>query len=66
MLWSQKAETGVKAPANSLKAIADDLNPIPFSLTEVKSEDGETPPQTTATARPASVTRMSVQDAHRS
>ena len=31
---------------NSLEGIADDLTNVPFSLQDVKSEDGETPPPT--------------------
>lgn len=33
---------------NSLEGIADDLTALPFTIQEVKSEDGETPPPTSA------------------
>lgn len=46
IVWS-KSETKVPLPSvNSLEGIADDLANVPFSLQDVKSEDGETPPPT--------------------
>lgn len=41
-VWSQPANNGLH-PINSLEGIADDLQ-LPFTLQEVKSEDGATPP----------------------
>jgi serine/arginine repetitive matrix protein 2 len=46
IVWS-KSETKDPLPSvNSLEGIADDLANVPFSLQDVKSEDGETPPPT--------------------
>ncbi|THH19734.1 hypothetical protein EW146_g1504 [Bondarzewia mesenterica] len=66
LLWSQTS-TKAEAPAiNSLEGIADDLQSVPFTLQEVKSEDGETPPPT-ASRPPTSggPSRMSLHDVTR-
>ncbi|KAI8995372.1 hypothetical protein BD414DRAFT_479342 [Trametes punicea] len=44
-VWSQTSDKAQIQPVNSLKGIADDLTGVPFSLQDVKSDDGETPPQ---------------------
>jgi serine/arginine repetitive matrix protein 2 len=46
---------------NSLEGIADDLTGLPFTLQDVKSEDGETPPPTSS----AAPSRMSLHDVTR-
>ncbi|KAF7306641.1 hypothetical protein MIND_00455600 [Mycena indigotica] len=51
-VWSQSSNQA--APVNSLEGIADDLTAIPFTLQDVKSEDGGTPPPT-ATSQPLQV-----------
>jgi serine/arginine repetitive matrix protein 2 len=56
-VWSQ---TSNKPSVNSLEGIGDDLPGLPFTLNDVKSEDGETPPPT---AVPSS--RMSIHDVRR-
>ncbi|KAI0639145.1 hypothetical protein C8Q77DRAFT_1044914 [Trametes polyzona] len=43
-VWSQTSDKAQIQPVNSLKGIADDLTGVPFTLQDVKSEDGETPP----------------------
>ncbi|KAH9853130.1 hypothetical protein C2E23DRAFT_894867 [Lenzites betulinus] len=43
-VWSQTSDKAQIQPVNSLKSIADDLTAVPFTLQEVKSDDGETPP----------------------
>ncbi|KZT06357.1 uncharacterized protein LAESUDRAFT_192554 [Laetiporus sulphureus 93-53] len=43
-VWSQTSDKADVPSVNSLKGIADDLTAVPFTLHEVKSEDGETPP----------------------
>ncbi|KAI0374436.1 hypothetical protein BV20DRAFT_987685 [Pilatotrama ljubarskyi] len=43
-VWSQTSDKAQNQPVNSLKGIADDLTGVPFSLQDVKSDDGETPP----------------------
>ncbi|TFK41350.1 hypothetical protein BDQ12DRAFT_436340 [Crucibulum laeve] len=43
-LWSQNTDKAGFHPINSLKGIADDLTALPFTIQDVKSEDGETPP----------------------
>lgn len=43
-VWSQTAAQEALPVVNSLEGIADDLTAVPFTLQEVKSEDGETPP----------------------
>ena len=44
LLWSQTSEKADIPGVNSLEGITDDLPSVPFTLQEVKSEDGETPP----------------------
>ena len=46
---------------NSLEGIADDLTALPFTIQEVKSEDGETPPPTSA----AVASKISIHDVTR-
>ncbi|KAJ7071535.1 hypothetical protein C8F01DRAFT_439702 [Mycena amicta] len=60
-VWSQSSNKAT--PVNSLEGIADDLTAIPFTLQEVKSEDGGTPPPTTTTSTASS--RMSLHDVTR-
>ncbi|CCM01645.1 uncharacterized protein FIBRA_03706 [Fibroporia radiculosa] len=43
-LWSQTSNKAELPSINSLEGIADDLTAVPFTLHEVKSEDGGTPP----------------------
>ena len=43
-VWSQTSNKAGLHPVNSLEGIADDLTALPFTLQDVKSEDGETPP----------------------
>ena len=43
-VWSQTPDKAHIQPINSLKGIADDLTSVPFSLQDVKSDGGETPP----------------------
>jgi serine/arginine repetitive matrix protein 2 len=46
IVWS-KSETKDELPSiNSLEGIADDFTTVPFTIQDVKSEDGETPPPT--------------------
>ncbi|KAF9243884.1 hypothetical protein BU15DRAFT_71996 [Melanogaster broomeanus] len=47
-VWSQAADKEPLTAVNSLEGIADDLTALPFTIQEVKSEDGETPPPTSA------------------
>jgi hypothetical protein len=61
-VWSQVSEKGHTPTSNSLKAIGDDLPAIPFTLQDVKSEDGGTPPPT---GSGASSRTMSLQDVTR-
>lgn len=60
VVWSQVSEKSNIPAANSLKGINDDLTAIPFSLHDVKSEDGGTPPPGSG---PSS--RMSIHDVTR-
>lgn len=46
IVWSKSGGDDPLPSVNSLKGIADDLTNVPFSLQDVKSEDGETPPPT--------------------
>jgi serine/arginine repetitive matrix protein 2 len=46
---------------NSLEGIADDLTALPFTLQDVKSEDGETPPP----SLPSAPSRMSIHEVTR-
>ncbi|KAF9270486.1 hypothetical protein L218DRAFT_36721 [Marasmius fiardii PR-910] len=57
-VWSQPSNKSALHPVNSLEGIADDLTALPFTLQDVKSEDGETPPPTMSTAP----SRMSLHD----
>ncbi|KAG5639296.1 hypothetical protein H0H81_004498 [Sphagnurus paluster] len=43
-VWSQTSNKAGSHGVNSLEGIADDLTALPFTLQDVKSEDGETPP----------------------
>ncbi|KIJ68652.1 hypothetical protein HYDPIDRAFT_24910 [Hydnomerulius pinastri MD-312] len=47
-VWSQAADKEPVPAVNSLEGIADDLTALPFTIQEVKSEDGETPPPTSS------------------
>lgn len=60
-VWSQASDKARVHAVNSLEGIADDLTGLPFTLQDVKSEDGETPPPTTA----AAPSRMSLHDVTR-
>ena len=64
-LWSQPEPSDKTElhPVNSLEGIADDLTSLPFTLHEVKSEDGSTPPPQAAAPQPPS--RMSLHDVRR-
>lgn len=57
-VWSQPSNKARVHSINSLEGIADDLTALPFTLQDVKSEDGGTPPPTTSTAP----SRMSLHD----
>ena len=57
-VWSQPSNKARIHSINSLEGIADDLTALPFTLQDVKSEDGGTPPPTTSTAP----SRMSLHD----
>ncbi|KAH9937451.1 uncharacterized protein B0H18DRAFT_970690 [Fomitopsis serialis] len=43
-VWSQTSDKAALPSVNSLEGIADDLTAVSFSLQDVKSEDGGTPP----------------------
>ncbi|KZT74855.1 hypothetical protein DAEQUDRAFT_720036 [Daedalea quercina L-15889] len=43
-VWSQASDKASLPSVNSLEGIADDLTAVPFTLQDVKSEDGGTPP----------------------
>ncbi|OCH96653.1 hypothetical protein OBBRIDRAFT_765594 [Obba rivulosa] len=60
-VWSQASAKTELPSINSLEGIADDLITVPFSLQDVKSEDGETPPP--SGSGPSS--RMSLHDVRR-
>ncbi|KAM6497945.1 hypothetical protein JOM56_005893 [Amanita muscaria] len=62
-VWSQTTndKAGLQ-PVNSLEGIADDLTSLPFTIQDVKSEDGETPPP--PLSGPSSM-RMSLHDVTR-
>ncbi|KAH7883818.1 hypothetical protein F5I97DRAFT_1785768, partial [Phlebopus sp. FC_14] len=49
-VWSQAADKELLPAVNSLEGIADDLTALPFTIQDVKSEDGETPPPTSSVA----------------
>lgn len=62
-VWSHVPEKSNVPTSNSLKNIADDLNAVPFTLQEVKSDDGTgTPPPVAASATPS---KMSLSDVTR-
>lgn len=58
IVWSKSGGDDPLPSVNSLKGIADDLTNVPFSLQDVKSEDGETPP-------PIAPSRMSLSEVTR-
>lgn len=60
-VWSQTSHKAGLHPVNSLEGIADDLTALPFTLQDVKSEDGETPPP----PLPSAPSRMSLHDVTR-
>ncbi|KAJ7225842.1 hypothetical protein GGX14DRAFT_349163 [Mycena pura] len=62
-VWSQSSNKAGLHAVNSLEGIADDLTAIPFTLQDVKSEDGGTPPPITSTSVASS--RMSLTDVTR-
>lgn len=63
-VWQQTSNKSGLHAVNSLEAIADDLTAIPsFTLQDVKSEDGGTPPPSTTTSIAPS--RMSLHDVTR-
>ncbi|KAG1757318.1 hypothetical protein EDB19DRAFT_1933564 [Suillus lakei] len=61
-VWSQPSDKTQVHIVNSLEGIADDLTALPFTLQDVKSEDGETPPPTSAANAPS---KMSLHDVTR-
>ncbi|KII93639.1 hypothetical protein PLICRDRAFT_171368 [Plicaturopsis crispa FD-325 SS-3] len=61
-VWSQASDKARLPAVNSLEGIADDLTGLPFTLQDVKSEDGGTPPPPPSTAPPS---RMSLHDVTR-
>lgn len=61
IVWSQASDKANLPSVNSLEGIADDLTALPFTVPDVKSEDGETPPPTA----PGPSSRMSIQDVTR-
>ncbi|KAG6845641.1 hypothetical protein H0H87_005848 [Tephrocybe sp. NHM501043] len=60
-VWSQTSNKAGTHGVNSLEGIADDLTALPFTLQDVKSEDGETPPPSVS----APPSRMSLHDVTR-
>lgn len=60
-VWSQAADKEPASVVNSLEGIADDLTSLPFTIQDVKSEDGETPPPTSS----AGPSKMSLHDVTR-
>ena len=58
IVWSKSGAKDPLPSVNSLEGIADDLTNVPFSLQDVKSEDGETPP-------PIAPSRMSLSEVTR-
>ncbi|KAL4069454.1 hypothetical protein J3A83DRAFT_3562185 [Scleroderma citrinum] len=60
-VWSQAADKEPVPAVNSLEGIADDLTALPFTIQDVKSEDGETPPPTSS----AAPSKMSLHDVTR-
>ncbi|KAJ3814994.1 hypothetical protein F5876DRAFT_31560 [Lentinula aff. lateritia] len=59
-VWSQTSNQPGLHPVNSLDGITDDLPTVPFTIQDVKSEDGQTPPPTTVAS-----SRMSLHDVTR-
>ncbi|KAF8898387.1 hypothetical protein BD779DRAFT_1666247 [Infundibulicybe gibba] len=59
-VWSQTSNKAGLHAVNSLEGIADDLTALPFTLQDVKSEDGETPPPI-----PSAPSRMSLHEVTR-
>ncbi|KAG6837034.1 hypothetical protein H0H93_015897 [Arthromyces matolae] len=57
-VWSQTSNKAGISGVNSLEGIGDDLTALPFTLQDVKSEDGETPPPIVS----APPSRMSLHD----
>ncbi|KAG6869186.1 hypothetical protein C0993_012285 [Termitomyces sp. T159_Od127] len=57
-VWSQTSNKAGTHGVNSLEGIVDDLTALPFTLQDVKSEDGETPPPSIS----APPSRMSIHD----
>ncbi|KAF8887947.1 hypothetical protein CPB84DRAFT_1786485 [Gymnopilus junonius] len=60
-LWSQTSNKANLHSVNSLEGIADDLTSLPFTIHDVKSEDGETPPP----SLPSAPSRMSLHEVTR-
>ena len=50
-VWSQASDKAKLPAINSLEGIVDDLTALPFTLQDVKSEDGETPPPSVVPTR---------------
>ncbi|KDQ54750.1 hypothetical protein JAAARDRAFT_37853 [Jaapia argillacea MUCL 33604] len=61
IVWSQASDKANLPSTNSLEGIGDDLTALPFTLPDVKSEDGETPPPSGAGVS----SRMSIHDVTR-
>lgn len=61
-VWSQAPGRPLGSTSNSLKGIADDLPSIPFTVQDMKSEDGGTPPPTAPAPAPS---RLSLQEVTR-
>ncbi|THV07579.1 hypothetical protein K435DRAFT_261794 [Dendrothele bispora CBS 962.96] len=59
-VWSQTSNKADLHPVNSLEGIVDDLGSVPFTIQDVKSENGETPPPTALAP-----SRMSLHDVTR-
>ncbi|EED81264.1 predicted protein [Postia placenta Mad-698-R] len=51
-VWSHPLNKADSSSRNSLEGIADDLAAVPFTIQEVKSEDGETPPPSSSGVPP--------------
>ena len=50
-VWSQPSDKAKLPAINSLEGIVDDLTALPFTLQDVKFEDGETPPPSVVPTR---------------
>ncbi|KAF8528071.1 hypothetical protein BU17DRAFT_81297 [Hysterangium stoloniferum] len=61
-VWSQPSGHPSGSTSNSLKGITDDLPSIPFTVQDMKSEDGGTPPPTAPVPTPS---RLSLQEVTR-